>query len=464
MSIEIGNVYSRLTVLSKAEDRISPTSGKARFYWVCKCSCDRNKIIEVRSDGLTGGRTKSCGCLRDEAAAITRKNSPPPKGRSLPSLLGNKYGLLEVVSLAEPAITPLGRKCPRWTCECSCGNSLEISHDQLRKGQHVSCGCVSKKGYELGFTTANQEFIYKAELVHQNTYDYSLVEYKHSQENIKIVCKNHGVFGQQASNHLMGGGCWDCWNDSRSHNLDSFIEKATIIHGTTYDYTLVEFKSSKDRVEIICKEHGVFTQKPNEHLSGRGCQACGQLRKFVGLDDFIKRSNEVHNNKFDYTNSVYEHSNSEIEIICRVHGSFFQKPSAHMMGHQCPKCSGEERALKQHWNYVKRCELNPEMAESIGYLYLLDMSVNEENFLKIGISTNYKKRLGRYREEGLDFTILKVIETTAVKSAILESQVLKFVRNQEVRYIPNHGFKGWTECADINSKELIIDYYEELNV
>lgn len=463
IELEIGSVYSRLTVIGKADSRITP-EGKTRYYWLCTCSCGSGKVVEVRTDGLTGGRTRSCGCLRDEAAAITRKNSPPPRGRSLPSLLGKKYGLLVVESLAEPAVTPKGRKCPRWKCFCECGTALEISHDQLRKGEHVSCGCVSRKGYELGFNTANQEFIYKAELVHQDTYDYSLVEYKHSQENIKIICKTHGIFEQQPSNHLMGGGCKECWNDSRRHNLETFVEKATVIHGSTYDYSIVYFKSSKEHVEIICKEHGIFTQKPNEHLSSRGCQACGQLRKFVGLAEFIKRSSEVHNNKFDYSKSIYEHSNSKIEIICPNHGSFFQKAGAHMLGHQCPKCSGEERAQKQHWNYVKRCELNPELAESYGVVYLLEMSVNDEKFLKIGISSNHKKRLGHYTEFGIDYEVIKLIETTALKSAILESQVLKFVRNQDIRYIPKHEFKGWTECALIESKELLINYYEELNV
>lgn len=460
----VGNRVGKLLIIGPAADRVrsrKDSVNSVRAYWNCVCDCGNS--LEVRQDALISEKTKSCGCLKVEAAKLPRDRSSY-KGRSLPSLLGNRYGLLVVVGLAEPLITPKGRKCPRWNCECSCGKSIEISHDQLRKGEHVSCGCVSKKGFDLGLTNSNEEFIYKAQTVHGTKYDYSFVEYKHSQENITIYCKTHGAFEQQPSNHLMGGGCWDCWNDSRSHTLEIFIEKAIIVHGGFYDYSFVNFVSSKDPVEIVCTEHGKFLQKPNEHLSGRGCPTCGQLRKFVGLENFIKRSNEVHNHKFDYSNSVYEHSSSKIEIICKVHGSFFQKAGAHMMGHQCPKCSGEERAARQHWNYVKRCELNPDMAEGLGYLYLVEMFVNDESFIKIGISTNYKKRLGRYKEEGLDFNLLKVIETTAVKSATLENQVLRFVKNQDIRYIPKYSFKGWTECADINSKELLMNYYEELNV
>lgn len=464
MIVEIGNVYSRLTVIGKAEDRISPTSGKARRYWTCQCSCAKAKIIEVREDGLKGGTSNSCGCLRDEAASLARKGKPPVKTRSLPSLLGNVYGMLTVISLAEPSVTPKGRKLPRWNCMCECGNSHNILHEELRKGVTISCGCVSKKYFDLGCKSASDEFILKAKAVHGDLYNYENSVYTHSQEYLKITCSIHGDFEQWPSNHLQGRGCPSCAVSSRSHDKESFVERSVEIHGDTYDYSFVDFVSSKEFVSIVCKEHGIFVQKPSDHLSGRGCQICGNLRKFIGLDDFIERSNIVHNNKFDYSKVIYEHSTKKVEIVCPTHGSFFQQAAAHLQGQQCQRCAGEERAAKQHWNYIKRCELNPKLATSNGVLYLLEMSVNDERFLKVGISSEYKKRLNRYTEFGLDFEVLKVIETTAINSAILEAQVLKFVKNQDIRYIPSHEFKGWTECAEIHSKELLMNYYEELNV
>lgn len=35
-----------------------------RTYWCCVCEC--GNIVEVRSDGLSTGQTKSCGCLHKE--------------------------------------------------------------------------------------------------------------------------------------------------------------------------------------------------------------------------------------------------------------------------------------------------------------------------------------------------------------------------------------------------------------
>lgn len=464
MSVEIGNVYSRLTVVGKAEDRISPTSGKARKYWICQCSCEKAKIVEVREDGLTGSRTRSCGCLRDEAAAISRKTMKPRKPKPLKPLPSKTYGILEVIKQGESTLTPKGRKLHRWTCKCACGNVKDILHEELVKGSVVSCGCLSRKYFNLGCMSANEEFILKARDVHGDLYNYENSVYTHSQEYLKITCEIHGDFEQWPSNHLQGTGCPTCAVESRRHTPESFLQKVKEIHEDTYDYSLVDFKSRKEFVEIICKVHGTFSIRPSDHLNGRGCQECGQERRFIGLESFIERSNEIHNFKFDYSEVVYEHSNTKVKIICHDHGPFMQQPSGHLLGQQCPKCSGERRALKQHWNHIKRCELDPEMAEGPGVLYLLEMNVNDENFLKVGISTEYKKRLGRYTEYGIDFKVLKLIETTALKSATLESQVLKFVRNQDIRYVPDHDFKGWTECATIESKELLINYYEELNV
>ena len=53
-------------------------------------------------------------------------------------------------------------------------------------------------------------------------------------------------------------------------NTDIFIDKAKKIHGEKYDYSKVEYKGVFEQLEIICKKHGEFTQRPNDHLNGHG--------------------------------------------------------------------------------------------------------------------------------------------------------------------------------------------------
>ena len=56
---------------------------------------------------------------------------------------------------------------------------------------------------------------------------------------------------------------------------EEFIKRANIIHHNKYDYSKTEYKKSIDKVCIICPEHGEFWQTPNSHLSGYGCRKCG---------------------------------------------------------------------------------------------------------------------------------------------------------------------------------------------
>lgn len=55
---------------------------------------------------------------------------------------------------------------------------------------------------------------------------------------------------------------------------EQFIKEAKLIHKNKYDYSLVNYKSNKTNVKIICPIHGVFKQAPYHHLQGNGCPLC----------------------------------------------------------------------------------------------------------------------------------------------------------------------------------------------
>jgi len=190
-----------------------------------------------------------------------------------------------------------------------------------------------------------EEFIKRSKLVHQETYDYSLTEYINARTKVEIICKEHGVFSQRPDYHLAGGGCKKCASDNQKNTIGNFITKSNEIHDNKYDYSLAEYINAITKVKIICEEHGVFSQKPNDHLSGYGCPICaGNIKSNV--EDFITKSNEIHNNKYDYSLVNYINAHNKVEIICKEHGVFSQKPNSHLRGRGCPICKsskGEEK-------------------------------------------------------------------------------------------------------------------------
>jgi len=59
-----------------------------------------------------------------------------------------------------------------------------------------------------------------------------------------------------------------------SSQAKEFKDKANNVHNNKYDYSLVEYKNAHVKVSIGCPIHGSFSQTPNSHLGGQGCPHC----------------------------------------------------------------------------------------------------------------------------------------------------------------------------------------------
>lgn len=121
---------------------------------------------------------------------------------------------------------------------------------------------------------------------------------------------------------------------ARITNTQGFIKKANEIHNNKYDYSLSVYVKSSEKVKIICPEHGMFEMTPNKHLAGQGCKQCGRNRTKLTQQEFINRAKQVHGDKYDYSNAVYVNSNEKVDIICPVHGIFHQTPHSHIVNKQ----------------------------------------------------------------------------------------------------------------------------------
>lgn len=200
-------------------------------------------------------------------------------------------------------------------------------------------------------------FIYKSTNIHGDRYDYSKVSYRHSKINVTITCSVHGDFEQMPSNHLKGLGCKTCGVERRSkakikESRDSFIVRATNLHGGKYDYTKSIYTGYSGKIIITCKVHGDFEQAPTNHLRGQGCYDCAintSIDKKVrrSRDTFIDRAKDRHGNKYDYSKTVYLNSGSKVVITCEKHGDFEQTASVHLNGSGCPACGGVQRLTEE---------------------------------------------------------------------------------------------------------------------
>ena len=190
------------------------------------------------------------------------------------------------------------------------------------------------------------KFIERSNEIHNNKYDYSLVNYINNRTKIKIICLIHGIFEQTPDGHLSEKGCPKCGVKRRSEKnrgtTKNFIERSNEIHNNKYDYSLVEYINNQTKIKIICPIHGEFLQTPHEHLKGSNCYKCRNeiIKKKLSstTEEFILKANEIHNNKYDYSKVEYINNQTKIKIICPIHGEFLQTPSMHLSKKGCKKC------------------------------------------------------------------------------------------------------------------------------
>jgi len=186
------------------------------------------------------------------------------------------------------------------------------------------------------------EVIKRFKKIHNNKYDYSKTIYTKASEKVKIICYEHGDFYQVAERHWKGRGCPKCAGNKKL-TTEEIIEKFNTIHKYKYDYSKVKYINRNTKVEIICPVHGSFFQTPGNHLSRQNCPKCSKPEKVkknkYTNQTIIEKFNSVHN-KYNYSKVDYTNLATPVEIICPIHGSFFQRPDVHQRGFGCPECSG----------------------------------------------------------------------------------------------------------------------------
>jgi 5-methylcytosine-specific restriction endonuclease McrA len=163
---ETGNIYGRLTVIERAgKDKNRQT------IWRCICSCGNEK--NVTGNNLHSGRSKSCGCQKDQVIDET----------------GNRYGRLTVIKRAEN--DKRGRAL--WLCSCFCGNTAIVLGSSLRKGYTNSCGCLQIEIISQKVIPESEYEIRKKERNYRKTKEYKKMKAQIWQEcgHICQICAKH---------------------------------------------------------------------------------------------------------------------------------------------------------------------------------------------------------------------------------------------------------------------------------
>lgn len=257
-----------------------------------------------------------------------------------------------------------------------------------RPAVHLSgSGCPKCYGNR---TTSKEKFVEKARHTHGDKYDYSKMVYSEGYAKVCIICLKHGEFWQTKNNHLKGKGCPICGKNrlSRRTPKEKFILDASTIHNNKYDYSLVNYETQIEKIEIICPTHGVFKQSVKNHLQGHGCPLCSwenlSKTRAYSWETIKEQCKNVHGDLYEYPDQIYTNNETYIKIFCKKHGEFLQKTTNHLQGQGCPICKNSkgERFI-YNWFQVNNLKFEYQ------YKVIVDKIARSTNRIIVDFMFNY---------------------------------------------------------------------------
>jgi len=230
----------------------------------------------------------------------------------------------------------------------------QITFEQRASSHLAGSGC-KKCAYDKlseNMKVSQQEWILKANLIHNYFYDYSKVNYIGCGFEVNIICPKHGSFWQVASTHVeKKASCPECSKSCLSQQ--EWLDRANKAHNFKFDYSLINYTASYNKVIIKCPKHGLFSMNPSSHVSQKyGCSKCADEANSIARqfkwEDWLKLANEYHKNKYDYSDSVYTNYYDFIKIKCPIHGFFEQRAKNHLRG-GCKNCARMSSYKERDW-------------------------------------------------------------------------------------------------------------------
>jgi hypothetical protein len=300
----------------------------------------------------------------------------------------------------------------------------------------------------MGIKSTTKEFIEKAKLIHGDKYDYSKVDYKDKKTKVLIGCPAHGEFNQAPSVHLQKKGCAICGKERMGKNAtltqESFIEKVTDIWKDRYDFSKVNYKTSNIKIEVICKNHGIFNITPFNLLLGHGCKKCYIDKKTISKEDTINTLKTVHGDLYIYNLDNYVTLQSKIVATCKIHGDWTTTCEILKRGCGCYTCGLTKN--KVGWENHRWEAGGKESKFFDSYkVYLIHCFNSNENFYKIGKTyTTATKRFLKPSDMPYQWILVQQIEGDAKTISELEKSLHS--QCKEYKYQPEIPFKGQQEC------------------
>ncbi len=306
-----------------------------------------------------------------------------------------------------------------------------------------------------------EDFIKSCVKVHKpGRYSYDKTVYTGATDKVEIYCtKCQKYFWQSAVSHKSGHGCFVCSRIRAAKNTtlttEQFITDAKKVHGDLYGYIETVYQADRKKVKIFCKIcNEYFWQIASDHKQGSGHMRCNSItggkKARLTQDEFIKRSTEIHSNKYNYSEAIYNGTEEKVKIFCTTCNEYFmQAPHQHMMGFGHMRCCSNCFSPTHYGKAFNKATL-----------YVIQCWGMDESFYKIGIaSKSLAERFSILKD--YEYEIWYEHEMSGYSARNLELKLHK--AHKKYKHLPYVSFSGYTECFSKIDLNLIKEMVDNIN-
>jgi hypothetical protein len=179
------------------------------------------------------------------------------------------------------------------------------------------------------------------------------------EKHIKIRCQHCKKTYNPGWNKFKKGSRCPC---QKSRKMREKKAKYKISYSTVKKYietrgyklltTKEQYIDARESLSLKCPEDHNPKFSYTKFKGGTRCGFCYRESQVRSLEDFIKRSEEVHPGKFDYSEFVYEGNKIPGKIICKACGKSFERISSNHFKSKssCPHCTSSvgEKELTEY--------------------------------------------------------------------------------------------------------------------
>lgn len=269
----IGKSFNRLIALFPLIKSLDLPQGS---FWAFKCICGKYTVQKYSE--VSKGITKSCGCMKG------RDGQSYNKLKTISHLLDPDCSVQLTVEGSVTGSRDWGFRCKVCNIEGLNLNTWEV----LRSGKKF-CKCSGK--FTCGTRLQAKEDLQGK--LKGTTWDLAKFP-EHfttkSRSRVELICKVCDSPHEVSFFNAYHKGCPNCADKATVTRLSKdtkwFVESCNKVHNYKYDYDKVQYKTAKEKVEIVCNEHQepyTFWQSPDNHKNkGKGCPECKRIKlKYV---------------------------------------------------------------------------------------------------------------------------------------------------------------------------------------